>query len=297
MSWIILALVSAIFVAIADILAKHSFNKKIQPTQLLFYQSLIIVLMVLALFHKSIHLYMDPLFYILIGIKVFFLHTFNVLYLSLLQKHEASKIVPLNNLSPVMLIFLSYFFLQETVSFINLLGIFIIIFATYYLEVLGNYHHKKDPHKHHISLFKKINLRFILTIMLMLFVISACAIIDRVILQYMTVHTNIFLTYILMLGITIACLIYSKQMKHTLHFLIHHPTISLFGVSIFFSSLLALSAIAAPDAFISLIIPLRRTSTLMVAFFAGIIFHEKHMRRKIISICFMLIGILLIALF
>lgn len=297
MLWVILSLSSALLIAFVDIISKSVFSKfKFRPVQINFGRSFFIIFLSLLFFASKMEFKLSGLLYLLLIVKVFFMVSFDMLYLSLLEKHDVSKIAPLNNLSPVMLIVLTSVFLQESITLLNLLGIFIIIFSTYYLEVIIGHHSSKKPLKSHSVHFKKFDPKFAATVLLMLLVVSLCAMSDRIILRTVSVYTNIFFTYALSALALLFFLARSKLVKKTFTMLSRNPIFLIQSAFNLFSSVFILQALAMPEATTSLIIPLRRTSTLMAAFIGGFLFHEKHMKEKLFAVGFMLIGILLIAL-
>ena len=76
--------------------------------------------------------------------------------------------------------------------------------------------------------------------------------------------------------------------------MIKEPETLVIAIFTIVSNVLVLLAIAIPTALVSLIIPLRRTSTLFSAIFGGLLFHEKHIKQKSFATFGMLIGIVLI---
>jgi len=289
MDWIILTLLSAVLIAIHDYISKSVLNKKIQPLQIIFIQSLVIFLSALFLFSQEISFQLDLFNSVLIILKVLFLQSFVFFFFNLLKDYSASKIVPLTNVSPIFLIILSFIILEERISLLGLIGILIIILSTYYLEFIMQEHKNKSKKK-----YGRADFIILAQVFIMLFSISMCAIIDKALLISISVYTNIFYTYFLSFFILAIYFIYNKSVFTTFRISYQHPVIIVSSIFLFFSTILVLTAIAIPDSLISFIIPLRRTSTLMVAIFSGVLFHEKKLLNKIISICVMLFGIFLI---
>ncbi len=297
MLWVIFSLASAFLLAFVDIFSKSFFRKKtLRPAQLNFSLSFFIALFTFIFFNFKLNLDISVISFFLILLKVFLLLCFNILYMSLLEKHDVSKVVPLNNLSPILIIMLSAIFLGESVTLLNLIGIFTIMFSTYYLEVIVEHYGHLNPHKKHLSYFKTFDYKFALKIFVMLFVVSSCAIADKFILRTVGVYTNVFYTYLFTTLALCGFLIFTKSLLNTFKIMIKTPMFAIQGAFSLFSSIFILSALAMPESLASLVIPLRRTSSLMAASIGGFLFHEKHLKQKLISICIMIVGILLVAI-
>lgn len=297
-AWIALTLLSAVFFASKDILVKKYLKKdKISPDSVLFYEYLLAILIILIFtFNKLDFSKIEGNLFLIIS-KSLTVGTFTILYFKMLEKYEISVVSPLLNLSPLVLLVLSSIFLNETINLTQLGGIVLIIIATYILEVNFHKHKNKKPHKIHFKeLFKKPSSFFIFAA-LILIVISFAAIIDKSIAKSgINAHTNIFFTATFSVIALFLYYLSKKKLKTTLVEIKKYPIVALIAFIAFFSNIFVVSAIAIPDAKVSLIIPLRRTSTLYAAVFGGILFHEKHLLKKGITTVLMIIGILLITL-
>jgi len=263
-AWIILTLFSALTFGIKDVLAKKILNEKIKPNQLIFLEYFVLFLGVLLIRFQKINFltFLDT--YYLFLLKTISLFCFSFIFFKLLEKHDVSLISPLTNLSPVFLI--------------------------------NIHHHKqKKPHNYHLKKLKKLNWKTISLVILMLFSISITGISDKFIFNIgINVDTNIFWTSCLILIFVVIQIVFSNQKQ-----LIKKSfTLENFILSIFtnISTILILMAIVIPMANISLIVPIKRTSTLFASIFGGLLFHEKHIIKKIIATVGMLIGVILIAL-
>lgn len=287
--WVILALGSAFIVGIRDIYAKKSFAKNITPTQIMFFQYLMLALLMLFFITEIdiIHFMNNSLLFILKGA---FLFTSTVAFYLLLKEFDISKVSPLLNASPIFLLMLTSIFLSESVNFGQLFGILTIIAATYYLEFIVGHHDKKKDHSHHF------NKKFLLLAAVMLVTISFVAILDKLILDTVPVSSNLFFTAITILSYVTVYKVYKQELSHTFTSISKSPSILVISLLANISIFLVVTAISIPTAMVSLIIPLRRTSTIIAAVGGGILFHEKDLEKKFAAVVLMILGVMLIAL-
>lgn len=294
-SWIILSIVSAIFFGLKDILAKKFLEKtKINSRELIFHEYVLVFVFVCIVFYNQIDFMSIYSMWALYIFKAISVGMASYLYFKLLEKHEISLVSPLINLSPIFLLFLSSIFLLEKISLIQLSGIVIIIIATYFLEVTMHHYDKDSPHAHHFLNLTKKDYTFFTQVVILLSVFSFAAISDKLILGEVNVYTNMFFTSFFILYGLIFYYIRAKKLKQSLNIFNQSQTVLLISTLTIISNFLILLAIAIPTAMVSLIIPLRRTSTLFSSFFGGLLFHEKHLGKKLFAIFLMLLGVALI---
>lgn len=293
--WIVLALASAVFFAVKDVIAKKALKEHLKPSQILFAESLILTLVLSVALFSKVEFSSFSEMWGLYFLKAILVCLSILLYFSLLKKFEISVVSPLMNLSPLMLLFLSMLFLSEAISLLQALGIVIIIFATYILEMTVHHHDKVFPQTHHYIDLKSKNTRFFVIVFLMLVFMSFTVITDKVILVNVNVYTDMFFTSTLAFSFMLLYYLKKGGLLDTVKSTFRKETLAICFFSMI-SNFLILMAIAVPHALVSLIIPLRRTSTLFSAMIGGLLFHEKHMKRKFFAVCAMIIGIFLIVL-
>ncbi len=293
--WIILSLASAVFFGIKDILAKNFLKlNKVSPRELVFHEYFILFFFVTLVFFTKIDFLSITELWNLYIFKAFAVGMATFLYFSLLEKYQISLVSPLINLSPFFLLFLSSIFLGEIITLYHFVGVLILMIATYFLEITVHHHQKDNPHKFHLIDLNNKDYKFFFNVIILLFIFSFAAIADKLLLDQINVFTNMFFTSFFIL---VALFIYYyKKGRLKSCFKILKSSRKIYYISIFtiISNFLVLFAIAIPGALVSLIIPLRRTSTLFSAIFGGIVFHEKHLWKKFFAICLMLIGVLFI---
>ena len=286
---------SAFLFSIKDILSKKIFSKNVHPKQILFEEYFLMLFVILFLFFPKINFLIFIEYWYLFLFKALTLFVAVLTYLNLLKKYDISLVSPLMNLSPVFLIFLSFFILNEKLSLIQILGIFIVIISTYFLEIHIHHHNKTNPSAHILKNVKKLNYNFFLPAILMLIMISFTAIFDKLIFENnLNIYTNMYYTSLI---IFLSLLIYyykTNHLKLAFKNIIYEPTTLLISVFALISTFFILTAIAIPTALVSLIVPLKRVSSLFSSIFGGMLFHETHLVQKFISISFMLFGLFLI---
>lgn len=298
-AWILFALGSAFVFGIKDIFAKKFFQKKdISAKQILFEEYFLGIFLMLLFFFPLVEFKSFYTYYWLFSLKALVIGTSTFLYFELLKKYEISEVSPLLNLSPVFLILFSFFLLGELISMIQFYGILLIILATYFIEVhQHNFFNKNifNPEKKHFKLLSLKPSKFFIYSTLMLLAISLAAIFDKMILNLgISVYTNLYFTSLLIFIFLSVYFIKKGHFFSSCKKIISEPQTLLISFLTILSNFLVLFAIAIPSSLVSLVVPLRRTSTLFSSLVGGILFHERHLLRKIISILIMLMGVTLL---
>ena len=201
---------------------------------------------------------------------------------------EISVVSPLLNFGPVFLIILAWFFLGETLTFQQIIGIMIIILGSYLLEISTKHPSLLGPIK------KMISSKYIHYIFIALILYAFSSIGDKIILSRITT-----ISYIVIIHFFIA--VNFIVLIHLFHdgFTGIKNGIKNAGKWIVIVSLLTcgyrlLQAQAVSMAFVSLVIPIKRTSTIFTTIIGGGLFHEKHLLKKIICCIIMFFGAYLI---
>lgn len=293
--WAVLALVSAMAVAAKEIIIKSSLNNDLDKSYVIFGEHIILVILTLFFFIKiQFGSFISMWHYYLA--KALIIATAMELYYFLLQKYEISKVAPLANLSPMFLILFSSIFLSEKISLIQFGGIFLIVFGTYFLEIDIKHYDKKHSQRHYMNWLKGLNWKNISVMLATLILYSFLAILDKLILGQVSVYSNLFYTSLFVAIIFAIYYYYKKSLKQAFKVATKTPAIIIFATLSFISGLTILYAIAMPDSLVSLIVPIKRTATLFIALFGGMLFHESHLLKKVLAVIVMLAGIVLIVL-
>lgn len=293
--WIVYALISAILMSVRDIIAKKLLNKKIITSHHAVVQEYLSYFFITLLLASMIDFRAIIEHWPLFILKTLFIGSTSYIYFNLLEKHSISLVAPLLNISPAFLILLSIVFLNEIPTVLQVIGIILIIIATYYLEVVLGHHSTQKAGRKHLINIKKQDIYFFGTVFAMLTTISLTAIVDRKLLAQVNWQTNLFFISIIIL-ITWTIMRKPKIISSSLKTFAKHPLSVAFGVLQAISTMFILLALTIPTTLTTLVITLRRTSTLFTSIFGGLLFHEDHLVKKVSCVLVMLLGIVLIAL-
>ncbi|NQU98320.1 DMT family transporter [Candidatus Woesearchaeota archaeon] len=290
MDWYIYILLSAVFIAFLNMV-----NKKI-----LIHEHAMEFLSSRAPLVIIISLFLLPFVNFNIPLKVYVLiYTMSVLvsagaiYLNKGLRHgEISTISPLTNISPVFLLIIAYFILGESPEAKQYFGVFLLILGAYSLEVGITNKGLLEP----IKIFLKS--KIIHYVIFSMVVFSITATFDKfIITNYTNFQTHFFL---LMIFTSINYMLVDSYrfgyreiiigLKKDFKF---HLGSSIF---LFLGNFFYFSAVSFPSAPISLLIPLKRTSTLFTTIFGGKLFHEENLLVKVLACIIMIWGAVFILL-
>ena len=284
MQWYILIIISAILISFSEIIKKkilrHEHSTEFSTT----YSLVITLLMVPFISYLDLNL---PRFIIaLLFVKSILLLVSSLLFMKAMRHNELSQIIPLKNLSPIFLVILAFFLLNEHITTTKTLGAIIIMVSGYLLE-------KETLKKENV--FK--NKYFIYVLLSMIFV-SFAAVIDKFIIKFTNIYTAIFIPFLLMsiYLLIIQFTMYNgfKDIIHSLKFGKYWILIS--AITILLSDYTYFSSVAIQGTLISLIIPLRRVSTLFSTILGGALYHEKFFVDRVAVCIFMLMGVYLLVI-
>jgi len=286
MNWVILILISAIFISIRNILTKKLLFKN-DPLPIMFLIS-VFSLIGMIFFKTNIHGNLSMNIYILLIIKSIII---GIVWLCLYQAYKhmnISTISPLRNLSPLFLIIFSLIFLGENITFVNYFGIGLLIISAYALEI-KSFRNLLEP----LKIFKT---KFFGYILISLIGSSISATLDKIILKSINYQSILFFFY-LFISIFYLGIIFFKNDFSNIKKLFKPNQIVLI-LLITLSALIAdfsyFIAAAIPATLIVLIIPLRRTSTFISTLIGGNFFKEKNIWYKGLICLVMILGVYLI---
>ena len=285
MNWIIFAIASAVFVAITTVIEKKTLIKqhaaKFSTT--------------LALFNVLISLIYIP--FVDFGISwqaIFFIFVASIfgsvafLFLAKGIRHtEVSISSPLLNFGPAVTALLAFILLGEIITGWQILGIGVLIVGTYVLEVDHHPRHLLEPFK------KMLKSKYIMFIFFAILLYGLSGIMDKYILTEFKLNIYTFLFFVHIFVAIIFLLIMSvyyggiKEIASGLKSLWKY--VGLIAILVTLARLSYLQAVSLT--FVSLVVPIKRLSTLLVTIFGGTFFHEKGLPLKIIGCIIMLIGV------
>jgi uncharacterized membrane protein len=209
-----------------------------------------------------------------------------------LRRGDISEVIPLTNITPVILMIIATIFLKETHSIIQIIGVLLVIIGTYVLQIGASGRGLLDPIK---NLLKSKPAHY------MLIAASILAITTTLDKYLISTRMN-FITYLFFINIfqSINLIIYDVVKYGKKDFikdiLKDFKLLSLDAFLLFISNLFYFMAVSIPKAPISLIIPLKRTSTLFAVIFGGSLFHEKNLLVKVFGCIIMIWGTIFILL-
>lgn len=208
-----------------------------------------------------------------------------------LRHIEMSVEAPLLNLSVVFTAVLGYLILGEKLGGFDLLGILLVFFGAYLLEI----NHGRVDLLYPFREFRRS--KYIHYLLFGTILYSSGTIVDRMILKETSVITYLFFVY-LFLSINHIVLFFFFHRKEVSFSVISKEARDSFGWLILFSASRLISsffmATALTMLYAALATAIKRLSVLFAIVFGGSIFHEKQWRWRMGSAMIMLAGVLLI---
>ncbi|RLG14501.1 MAG: hypothetical protein DRN66_01900 [Candidatus Nanohalarchaeota archaeon] len=201
---------------------------------------------------------------------------------------DISVVSPLLNFGPAFLLFLAWFFLGETLSLQQLAGVMIIIFGSYLLEISTKHPSLFGPVK------KMIHSKHIYYIFLALILYGFSSIGDKIILGRITPVTYlVFVHFFIAVNFIVLIHLFHNGFEGIKNGIRNAGKwIAIVCVLTCTYRYLQLQAISM--AYVSLVIPIKRTSTIFTTIIGGGLFHEDHLLKKIICCIIMFAGAYLI---
>lgn len=193
---------------------------------------------------------------------------------------------PIRSTSPLWTILIAVAFLGERPATLQWLGIIVVLFSFYAFSLVGR---KEGIHFHRD--------RYVAYMIVATLLGSFSSIYDKYLLQVVKIDTPTlqawFSVYLVPVMLPMAAHWYVKNRRQS-PFQWRH-TIPLIAISLLTADFLYFSAVAQPDALISIISPIRRTAVL-IPFLLGIkFFGEKNFRAKAICVVGLLFGVVLLS--
>jgi drug/metabolite transporter (DMT)-like permease len=208
-----------------------------------------------------------------------------------LRHLEISFVIPLTNLTPLFILLWGVLFLGESPSAVQLGGVALVVLGAYWLQSDHNFRNLLRPW----SVFRS---KFAVFMMVAVFCYSICASIDRVVMRTVNVYTYLSFTLgVLAVHYMIIQFVKYNGLKDMVDaFRKERSLIFVIPLLILFADMFYLKAVAIPAAMISLIIPIKRMSTLVASVIGGRMFHEHNFGFRMIGGLMMLTGVVLIVI-
>ncbi len=296
MNWLFWTILSAVFVALANITRKEGLKKE-HALEFATTRSLLASIMILPLIF-----FVDfsvPVWIILLMLFIGFAAAFGRLFYSKAYRHmDVSSVAPMRNLSPFFLVILAIVFLKETVTMNQLLGIGLLLVGAYVLQIDHKISNLKAPFA---KIWKSKHYHYIIFGAL---VYSFTAMLDKYVVNSMQSAghgTNAQFTMIFFIWISLsATLSLMTAVKYKFFIEIKHAwhkgwlwivLSAAFAVGATVTYYLAISM-----AFVGIVIPVKRLSTLFETLIGGELFHEKGLMLKMVACVIMISGAILVGI-
>ena len=286
MTWIIFAFLTAFFRSLTDVAGKiglKNMDEYIVAWSLNFFA---LPLLIPFLFFIEIPT-LTPGFWLAILVSGTLNIATAILYLKAIKLTDLSIVIPLSTFTPLFLLLTSPLIIGEFPNSFGILGIILIVFGSYTLNI-------KEKKNGILAPFKAlINNKGAQLMLLVAFIWSITSNFDKIGLQnsspiFYGIVINIFIT----IGITPFVLIKSrkniKQIPKNLKTLI--------PVGIFHGLMMIFHMIAISMTLVAYLISVKRTSAIISVLFGTLLFKEKGLKERIWGVIIMIIGALLITL-
>ncbi|NOQ24314.1 MAG: EamA family transporter [Bacteroidales bacterium] len=287
MTWIFFAFLTAIFRSLTDVAGKFGLKNMDE------------YIVAWALNFFALPILLPLLFFIEIPeitsgfwLAIFVSGTLNIataiLYLKAIKIADLSLVIPLSTFTPLFLLITSPIIVGEFPTIFGLIGIFLIVFGSYILNIKK----RKDGF---LAPFKALLSNKGAQIMLLVaFIWSITSNFDKIGLQHSSpvfygIAVNVFIT----IGITPIVFIKSRKNLNQ----IPKNLKSLIPVGIFHGFMMLFHMIAISMTLVAYLISIKRTSAVISVLFGVIIFKEKGLKERILGAIIMIIGVLCITLF
>ncbi len=288
MLWAILSLSAAIFSGIAIVLEKRAL---LQEHAMEFNA-------VFAIFSWIIALTLIPKIQLILPIPALgfvylaaALSTLALLFESKGIRHlEVSIASPLLSFGPAITLLLSLLFLKESVSFINGIGILLIVLGAYFLETHALSIHIIEP------LRKLLSHRYTFYLFFAMLLWSFVIIVNKYVLSTTDVYTFLFYySLFIMINFLLLITLFHNGLRGIVHGIRNAGKwIFLFSALVFVSRLLYFNALALYNA--SLVYSILKMSTFFSTAIGGKLFHEHYLGLRTWVSLLMVLGVLLVVL-
>lgn len=217
--------------------------------------------------------------------------TLAFLFISKALRHlDISLVSPLMNMNPAILVILAYVFLGERITNIQVAGIFFIMLGAYIIEIDWKKHDILEPFR------TVINSRHTHYIFFSALLYSASSIGDKFILSHVNPYTYLVVVqFFIAINFVILITIFHGGITDIA--MGYRRAGNWIFLMVFFTLVYRLlQAWAISLALVSLVIPLKRLSTLFSTLIGGQLFHEKGLFKRVIASIIMFIGASMIIL-
>lgn len=283
MEWYVFAIVAALAASISMICKKKALVKEHAMEFLTIHKlfELLIVLFLIPFMDFNISWGMVGLIYL-----ISIVGSVALLLVAKAYRHmDFSIVVPMYNLSPAFLVIMAFFILGEKLNLSQLLGVGLLIVGAYAVELDPKSMNLKKPF---IEMWKSKYLHFLF---LALILLSLAVVGEKYVLgKNVTPFTLLFLGYLFtFVNIFVLLSIFHDGWRGITHG-IKTAGAWIFSVA-FFATIANLAYLYAISvAYVSLVVPVVRLSSLFATIASGKLFHEENVFYRVISCIIMLFG-------
>lgn len=281
MGYILLTVVSAVFLSLYDFFKKIVAGKKTDIYEVLFFYTFIAFVCGFFFFNQAITTDIKYIFFVFIKALVISLSW--LFTMKAVTKLDLSIVTPFSLLGTIFTIILSWIFFNQEIGIIQICGSLIILCGLILLARINEKEKKKDN-----------DYKYLLLIVLSAFLSSISAMIDKAVLSNGISKYSVLFWFFLFLSLIylIVCLIknkkiYFENIKSNLW------TIAI-GVCIFLADLFYYQAVSIPSASISTISIVRKLSVFFAVILGSMFLKEGNLLKKSLILIFMIFGLFFI---
>jgi len=286
MLWILYALLSAIFLSMSEIFQKRGLFKE-HALEFTTAKEAFSMLFVLVLIPFIDFNFPKITWLLVFGLSV--TGSIGILLRAKAYRHmQISSVAPFFNLSPALVALFAFIFLNENLSLTQFAGITVLMVGAYVLEVDHNVHSLLDPFK------KFFHSKYITYIFIVMILFSFTAIIDKTLIDFfLTPLQFIFLVHVFLTinFLTITLFMYGRS---GLVNSFKTGKKDAFFSSLFFNLDIFFYYMALSVQLVSMVVPIKRLSTIFTTIGGGTIFKDKGLYLKAVACIIMFIGAYLI---
>lgn len=284
--WLLYALLSAIFLSLSEIFQKKGLFKEhaLEFNMAKYFFSFIMMLVLIPLIDFNIPFTVWVLVFIAMIIGAA-----GNLYRAKAYKHmEISSVAPFFNLSPAFVVLMAFFFLGESLAFKQILGIIVLIIGAYILEVDHNIHSLTTPLK------IIIKSKYIHYIFFVLVIFGFGSIIDKkIVTTYLNPLQFLFLAALFLTFHFFSFSLFKQGIKGVKDSFKKGKKDAFFS-ALFWNIEIFFYFKALSLHLVSLVVPIKRLSTVFTTIGGGTIFKDKGLYLKGVACIIMFFGAYLV---
>jgi uncharacterized membrane protein len=283
--WIIYAVLNPISESFRNVFSKKA-SKEADPLLISWFNNLIPVIVYLPVLFLVDLKFSFEFFYSILGSGIINIAAV-LLYHRAIAKGDISLVVPMLSFTPLFLLITSPLLIGEFPDLYGLLGIVLIVFGSYLLNINLAHGSIFHPLK---SLLKNKGTRYMLIVS---FIWSISANFDKIGIQASsTFQYIIFINMFVFMGITI--FLFAKGKYKTEQIAKAKTNLILVGFFTAFGFFLQMTALSLT--LVAYVIAIKRTSGMLTVLHGHLFFGEKHIKERMLGSVIMFIGVLLIIL-